>query len=586
MGTSSLSKNNSHPLRQGKIEEKVKKLLSRMTLDEKVGQMTQAERRYLTYKDDIKKYYLGSLLSSGGSAPKNNQPDVWADMYDKFQSIALQTRLKIPLLYGIDAVHGHNAVVGAVIFPHNIGLGCTRNLNLVKEAARITAKEVAGTGINWTFAPCVAVSRNDRWGRTYEGFGETPELVKIMAEAAVKGYQGSSLANNTSILACAKHYLGDGGTANGKDRGDTQIDEKELRSIHLQSYISSIKAGVGSIMVSYNSWNGEKCHGNKYLITDILKNDLGFNGIVVSDWKGIDELIGDYKYKILTAINAGIDLVMVPEIYESFYFRLKKLVEEGEIPMSRIDDAVIRILRIKYLMGLFDNPFTDRNLTQMIGLKEHREVARQCVRETLVLLKNNNNLLPLSKNIKHIHVAGVKADDIGNQCGGWTITWQGESGDITPGTTILKAIQQTVSPDTKVTFSSNGMGAEGAEVGIAVIGETPYAEFKGDSDNLKLVKEDISVIDNLKKAGIPVMVILLSGRPLIIESELPKMDALIAAWLPGTEGQGVTDVLFGDYKPTGRLSYSWPRTMNQVHINVGDDLYNPLFEYGFGLTYS
>ncbi len=585
METSGNSKNSSGTLIQKGIEEKVKELLSRMTLDEKVGQMTQVEHRYLTYKDDIKNYYLGSLLNSGGSAPVKNDPETWADMYYRYQSIALKTRLKIPLLYGVDAVHGHGNLKGATIFPHNIGLGCTRNPGLVEEAARITSKEVRGTGLNWTFAPCMAVPRNIRWGRTYEGFDETPELVKIMGEAAIKGYQGKDLADGTSVLACAKHYLGDGATTEGIDRGDTGVDEKELRSIHLPGYIQSIKAGVGSIMISYSSWKGERCHANKYLITDVLKNELGFNGIVVSDWKGIDDLVGNYKDKVLAAVNAGIDIVMVSEIYESFYFRLKSLVEEGEIPVSRIDDAVTRILRIKYLMGLFDNPFTDSKLTQKIGSEEHRKVARQCVRESLVLLKNDNNLLPLSKDLKHIHIAGRKADDIGSQCGGWTIAWQGKCGDITHGTTILKAIQQTVSPATKVSFSSNGADAVNAEIGIAVIGEDPYAEFIGDRDNLELTGEDISIIDNLKKAGIPVVVIILSGRPLIIESELPKMDAVIAAWLPGTEGQGIADILFGDYKPNGKLSCSWPKTMDQVNMKVGNDIYNPLFEYGYGLTY-
>lgn len=565
------------------IDQRVADLLSRMTLDEKIGQMTQADRQYFQNEADITTHALGSLLSGGGSAPQNNSPAGWANMYDRFQSRALATRLRIPLIYGIDAVHGHNNVKGAVIFPHNIGLGCTRNPELVQEAARITAKEVAGTGIDWTFAPCIAVPQDERWGRTYEGFGETPELTRLMSAAAVRGFQGDSLSHRESILACAKHFVGDGGTVGGDDQGDTRIDEATLRAIHLPGYIAAIENNVGSIMASFSSWNGQKMHGNYYLLTTVLKEELGFKGFVVSDWAGIDQLPGDYASDIETSINAGIDMVMVPDKYQTFISTLKSLVQQGKVTQERIDDAVRRILRIKFQLGLFERPYTDRSLTSQIGSAEHRAVARECVRQSLVVLKKKDKILPLPKNNIKIHVAGKNANDLGNQCGGWTISWQGASGQITTGTTILEAIQQAV-PGATISYSLDGSGASGADMGIVVIGETPYAEGQGDRSDLNLSKADIAAVRNVKHAGLPVIVILVSGRPLILTPILHFCDALIAAWLPGTEGQGVADVLFGDVPPNGRLSHSWPKTMSQIPINYGDPNYDPLFEYGHGIT--
>lgn len=584
-------------------DRQAQELLSRMTLEEKIGQMTQAEQDALKDRDDIEKYFLGSLLSGGSSDPKaGNSLEAWTNLYDSLQARALKTRLAIPILYGIDAVHGHSNVLGATVFPHNIGLGCTRNPRLVERAARVTAEEVRATGIQWTFAPCVTVPRDERWGRTYEGFGEAPELARTLGEAAVRGFQRNDLSNPLSILACAKHYVGDGGTAMGTgsfeqpvtkkhllDQGDTRVSEKELREIHMQGYVSTVRAGVGSIMPSYSSWNGVKVSAQKKLLTDILKNELGFQGFLISDYNAIDQITPDYKRAIEISINAGMDMVMVPTKYREFFTLLKELVNEGRVPMSRIDDAVRRILRVKFAMGLMDknrSQLADRSLHKTFGSAEHRQVARECVRESLVLLKNARRTLPLSKRLARIHVGGKCADDIGNQCGGWTIDWQGRSGNVTTGgTTILKAIQSTVSPAAKVTFSKDGTGAEGASVGIVVIGETPYAEGVGDREDLSLVPEDVIAIDNMKRAGIPVVVVLISGRPMIINQALERSDAFIAAWLPGTEGQGVADVLFGDYKPTGKLSVSWPRSMAQIPINVGDKTYDPLFKYGFGLTY-
>jgi beta-glucosidase len=584
-------------------DRQARALLAQMTLEEKIGQMTQAEQDALKDVNDIQKYFLGSVFSGGGSDPKaGNSLVAWTDMCDGYQEHALKTRLGIPLLYGADAVHGHNNVLGAVLFPHNVGLGCTRSPKLVESAARVTSEEVRATGVNWTFAPCVAVPRDERWGRTYEGFGEAPELARTLGEAAVRGLQRDDLGDPLSVLACAKHYVGDGGTTIGTagfanregqhllDQGDTQLSEADLRKIHLQGYISTVKAGVGSIMPSYNSWNGVKVSGSRRLLTGILKQELGFQGFLISDYNALNQISKDFKEAIGISINAGMDMAMVPSDYQHFYNLLLELVKEGKVPMARIDDAVTRILRVKFAMGLMNknrSPLADRRLHKTFGSAKHRQVARECVRQSLVLLKNEKRTLPLSKKLARIHVGGKSADDIGNQCGGWTIDWQGKSGDVTPGgTTILKAIQNTVSPATKVTFSKDGSDAGGADVGILVIGETPYAEGFGDRDDLALAAEDLTAINNMKQAGIPVVVVLFSGRPMIINDALGHCDAFVAAWLPGTEGQGVADVLFGDYKPTGKLSCSWPRSMAQIPINVGDKNYDPLFKYGFGLTFA
>jgi beta-glucosidase len=578
----------------------VKALLSRMTLEEKIGQMIQANSASLKDPSDVEKLFLGSILSGGSSDPKNGNSLIdWTDHYDSFQSRTQSTRLRIPILYGIDAVHGHSNVLGAVIFPHNIGLGCSRKPELVERAARITAIETRATGINWTFAPCVTVPRDERWGRSYEGFGETPELARMLGEAAVRGYQGKDLSDSSSVLACAKHWIGDGGTKYGTgrklradlqilDRGDVLLTERELRDIHMAGYVSAIKAGVGTIMPSYSSWNGVKCSGSKRLLTEILKEELKFDGFLISDYDAIDEMPGDYKTQIETSTNAGMDMFMVSAQYRELYALLLELVRENRVAMMRIDDAVTRILRVKFAMGLMDagrSHLADRKLHASFGSAAHRQVARECVRASLVLLKNEKRVVPVSKNLKRIHVAGKSADDIGNQCGGWTISWQGKSGNQTSGgTTILKAIKETVSPQTMITYSQDGANAAGADLGIVVIGETPYAEWQGDRQTLELSEEDIAVVDKMKQAGMPLLIVLISGRPLIIDKVIDKADAFVAAWLPGTEGLGVTDVLFGDFKPIGRLSFSWPRSMAQIPINAGDKNYDPLFKYGFGLT--
>ncbi|HCC69975.1 MAG TPA: hypothetical protein DEQ09_02310 [Bacteroidales bacterium] len=564
------------------IDQKVDSLLSLMTLDEKIGQMAQAERGSLENLSDISYYNIGSILSGGGSAPSENKVSAWADMYDLFQEEALKTRLGIPIIYGIDAVHGHNNVYGTVIFPHNIGLGCTRNSNLVRAVNQVTAREVAATGIDWTFSPCIAVPRDERWGRTYEGFGESPEIQKQMAAASVYGLQGSDLSHPETILACAKHYVGDGGTTKGEDQGNTQVTEEELRSVHLAGYMDAINAGVGSIMASYNSWNGKKLHGHDYLLSDILKDELGFEGFVVSDWKGVDQIDEDYRTAVKRAINAGIDMVMVPDRYIYFISILKDLVQNNEVPIDRIDDAVRRILKQKFLLNLFGQPLADRSLASTVGSAEHRSVGRQAVRESMVLLSARDDALPLEKSGQRILVAGKRADDIGAQCGGWTISWQGSNGDITAGTTILEGIQE-ISENSEIVYSPTGSYNGEADIAVAVIGEDPYAEGEGDRTTLRLKQEDVNMVRNLKQKGLKVITILISGRPMIIGDVLPYSDAFAVAWLPGTEGSGIADILFGDYQPAGKLNHSWPAYMDQIPINVGDTDYYPLFSYGYGL---
>jgi beta-glucosidase len=566
--------------------------LSQMTLDEKIGQMTQANKNALTTPSDITTYSLGSLLSGGGEGPNGSGGTAteWANMYDNFQGYALQTRLKIPLIYGVDAVHGHNNVYGAVIFPHHLGMGATRNMALVQQADQVTRDEVLGTGIDWVFAPCVCVPRDDRWGRTYEGYSEDPTLVSSMDVASIKGFQGAGLSP-TTVMATAKHYIADGGTKFGTgdsgyliDQGDAQITEAELRAIHLPPYQSAVQNGVGSVMISYSSWNGLKDHGNQYLITTVLKGELGFQGIVISDWAGIDQLPGDYASDVRTAINAGIDMVMVPSNYKTFISTLRTEVNAGRIPMSRIDNAVTRILNAKFALGLFNQPYTDRTYTAQVGSPAHRAVARQAVRESLVLLKNNG-VLPLSKTgIYKIVVGGSHINNLGYQVGGWSISWQGASGSTTVGTTFLQAIQATVG--SSVTIQNVGTRTKGnysGDVGIVAIGETPYAEGRGDSSTLAVSGANAAQVTDICSRVTQCVVILFSGRPLIINAQLNQANAFVAAWLPGTEGAGITDVLFGDYGFVGKLPLTWPNAVTQEPINSGDGQ-TGLFPFGYGIT--
>ncbi|MFI5614634.1 glycoside hydrolase family 3 protein [Amycolatopsis sp. NPDC051903] len=570
------------------VAVRVADLLKRMSLDDKLGQMMQAERLGVQSPADVTNARLGSLLSGGSSQPTPNTPQTWADMYDGFQKAALATPLGIPLLYGVDAVHGHNGVYGATVFPHNIGLGASRDPKLVEKIGRATAEEVSGTGIDWDFAPCLCVARNDRWGRTYESFGEVPQLATEMT-SIITGLQGHSLGGPASVLATAKHYVGDGGTTGGVNEGNTQLSEQELRAIHLPPFKEAVKRGVGSVMVSYSSWNDVKLHANKYLVTDVLKKELGFDGIVVSDYNGVDKIDGQTGFtpdEVEASINAGIDMVMVPYDWQKFIDTLRTLVQQGKVPMSRIDDANRRILTKKFELGLFEHPLTDRRYLSAIGSQAHRDLARQAVRESQVLLKNSNDVLPLDKSRNKIFVAGKSADDIGNQAGGWTVGWQGTSGPVIPGTTILQGIENTVKSSSTVTFSKDGSGIDKSyDVAVAVVGETPYAETKGDRPgDLGLDATDLATLQKLHDAGVPTVVVLVSGRPLDIAKQLPDWAGLIESWLPGSEGQGVADVLFGDYNPTGKLPVTWMRSADQQPINVGDGK-PALFPFGYGLRY-
>ena len=604
------------------IPQRVDDLLSRMTLKEKIGQMALVDRQFLRSPEDIREYGLGAILSGGGSVPRENTPDGWADMYDKFQRQALSTRLGIPILYGLDAVHGHNNLKDATIFPHNIGLGATRDPALVEAIARATAQEMVGTGIRWNFAPCLAVPQDIRWGRTYEGFSENPALVAELGAAAVRGYQAGPMDSPTWVLATPKHWIGDGGTERGRDRGDTRLPLEELVRIHGLPYTAAIDAGAQVIMASFSSWNGEKVHGSHKLLTELLREDprFGFTGLVLSDWGAIYQLPGSRLEQTKKAIMAGIDMVMIPDDYRSFISEMLQLVQMGEIPESRIDEAVRRILTIKFRMGLFEDPFAHRDYQSVIRSEAHLELARSAVQKSLVLLKNEDDVLPIGTKVRHIHITGRLADDIGAQCGGWTLTWQGVRGNVLAGTSIRQAITSAAEErGIRVTYSptSGGEDQHEADLIIAVIGEEPYAEFKGDRFSLKLSRGEIQLLEDLAQGKAPVVVILLSGRPMVITEQLPLMDAMIAAWLPGTEAQGIADVLFGDVHPSGRLPFTWPRSDEQIPIHLDGDLGRlwtqeeamakgygvtdaeardlgldpreldtlPLFPYGFGLGY-
>ena len=581
--------------------ERAADLVGRMTLAEKVGQMTQVEKNSIAAKD-ITRLFIGSLLSGGSGYPEPNTPGRWLDMVNGFQGRALDSRLGIPLLYGVDAVHGHSAVAGATVFPHQIGLGAANDPDLVRRIGEATAAEMAATGLHWNFAPVVAVPQDIRWGRTYEAYGEDTALASSLAAAYVKGLQAGG------ILATPKHYVADGGTAFGSsktviikpyllDQGDARIDEATLRRVHLPPYQAAIEAGAQSIMVSFSSWNGEKMHGNHYLLTDLLKGELGFKGFLVSDWQATEQLPGGYHDQIVTAINAGVDMVMVPYDYHTFIANLTGAVNAGEVPVSRIDDAVRRILTVKFALGLFDKPLPDESRLAQVGSADHRGLAREAVRKSVVLLKNDGATLPLSKETPLIFVAGRGANDIGIQSGGWTIEWQGHEGAITTGTTLLEGIRQAAAPTARVEYDPLGTfggvkDASGqpaiADVGIALVAERPYAEGVGDSKDLALPSEDIAAFNELASRSRKVVLVILSGRPVMISDLLPAADAVIAAWLPGSEGRGVADVIFGDVPFTGKLSYTWPRSVTQLPFDFGNlgsgGCDAPLFPRGYGLT--
>jgi beta-glucosidase len=595
------------------VEKRVADLLGRMTLADKIGQMTQAERGAVTADPSlVTQLRLGSVLSGGGSVPTPNTPAAWVAMVNSFQRAALATPLGIPMIYGVDAVHGHGNVYGATVFPHNIGLGATRDPRLVEQVYRATAAEVRATGIPWDFAPCVCVSRDERWGRAYESFGEDPNLV-IRMRTAVDGLRAGG------VLPTVKHYAGDGDTEYGTGNGDFTIDQgitvtsrRDFERIDLAPYKAVIDNRALTVMPSFSSvdWtedgvgNPTKMHGSRELITGTLKGRLGFDGFVISDWEGIHQLPdptapagspAPTAGQVRDGVNAGIDMFMEPNTAARFEELLTAEVQAGRVPVSRIDDAVRRILRVKFQIGLFEHPYaSDANIGQ-VGSTPHRALARQAVAESQVLLKNSGNLLPLSRGSR-LYVAGRNADDIGNQAGGWTIDWQGRSGDTIPGTTILDGIRAAAP---KVTFSADASAPIGEhDIGVVVVGETPYAEGFGDvggpvcswctepqhePKSLTLQPGDRAVIDKVCAAAAKCVVLIVSGRPQVITDQLGTIDALVASWLPGSEGAGVADVLFGRAPFTGRLPVSWPRSAGQVPINIGDKIYQPLYPYGYGL---
>jgi len=591
------------------IEAKVSELLATMTLEQKVAQMIQPEIRDISV-EDMRRYGFGSYLNGGGAFPNNNKhstPADWINLAEQMYQASIDDSLDgstIPTMWGTDAVHGHNNVIGATLFPHNIGLGAANNPELIEKIAQVTATEVMVTGIDWVFAPTVATVRDDRWGRTYEGYSEDPEIVKAYAGAIVKGLQGKAgedFLGDNRVISTVKHFLGDGGTAGGIDQGNNLASEQELFNIHAQGYVGGLTAGAQSVMASFNSWQGDKVHGNKYLMTDVLKNKMGFDGFVVGDWNGHGQVKGCSNDNCPMAANAGLDIFMVPtDAWKPLMENTIGQVRAGIIPQSRIDDAVARILRVKLRAGLFDKSspakrsFSGR--TELIGHQDHREVARQAVRESLVLLKNKADILPLSPKL-NILVAGDGADNIGKQSGGWSITWQGTNNtndDFPGGTSIYDGLaEQVKASGGSIALSEDGSYKEKPDVAIVVFGEEPYAEGQGDRDSLEYQagnKKDQALLRSLKAKGIPVVSVFISGRPMWVNAELNASDAFVAAWLPGSEGLAIADVLLTDasgevqYDFTGRLSFSWPKSDDQV-VNRFDKDYQPLLPYGFGLSY-
>ena len=595
------------------LEARLEDLLARMTLDEKIGQMTQVEKNSIR-PGDITKYFIGSILSGGGGYPPENTPQGWYAMVEGFQKEALNTRLRIPVLYGVDAVHGHGNLLNATIFPHNIGLGAANNPELMEKIGRATAEEMLATGIPWNFAPVVAVVQDIRWGRVYEGYGEKSSLVSSLGTAYLRGLQDLTTNDDPApgqsifVLATPKHFIGDGATIWGSsrtenyklDQGNMQVPESVVHDLFLPPYQSTVEAGAMSIMASFSSWKGTKLHARQDLLTGVLKHELGFQGFIVSDWQAMDQIYpDDYYASIVTSVNAGVDMNMVPYDYTKFIDTMKQAVTQGDIPEARIDDAVRRILRVKFALGLFEHPMPDPKYQATIRSRDHLELARQAVRESLVLLKNDANVLPLDKATSVIFVAGEAANDIGFQSGGWTLEWQGKVGNYNEGTTILSGIRATVGTNTRVEFNPQGdfsefRVSEGrplvADVGVVVIGEKPYTEGVGDQADIALTERESSLIAAMREHSKAVVVILISGRPRVITEQLPLAEAWVAAWLPGTEGAGVADVLFGDYPFTGKLSYSWPRSNDQLPLNINNAADKTgceaaLFPFGYGLSY-
>ena len=581
------------------IEAQVENLVEAMSLEDKVAQMIQAEIKFIK-PSDLAEFPLGSVLNGGGSFPQDNKQakaEDWVKLADEYYESSLQFGMRIPLIWGTDAVHGHNNVFGATIFPHNIGLGATRNPQLIKNIARATTKEVLATGLDWVFAPTLAVVRDDRWGRTYEGYSEDPEVVKTYASKMIEGMQGDNLEEDF-LIATAKHFIGDGGTLDGVDQGNNTSTEAELIRIHAQGYFSALAAGAQTVMASFNSWHGQKIHGYQYLLTDVLKKKMGFDGFVIGDWNGHGQVDGCRNDSCAQAINSGVDMLMAPEDWKQLFYNTIGQVKSGEISIERINDAVTRILRVKMRYGLFERgaPSTRKYAgdQSILGQDEHREIAKQAVRESLVLLKNKHSILPLSVN-QEVLVTGSGANNIPKQCGGWSLTWQGtgnSNSDFPGATSILDGIRAKV--ESRGGRVSTDLNSSQAAIAIVVFGEEPYAEGQGDIKNLHYGEkyiEDLELLKRLKSKGIKTISVFITGRPLWVNSEINASDAFVVAWLPGSEGDAIADLLFKPssnekaYDFKGKLSFSWPNTASQTSLNRGSAS-EALFPYGYGLNLS
>ena len=569
------------------LEQKVEALLKQMTLDEKIGQMSQIRHFEENADAHVSEKFIGSIIHTQGPIPGKSAKE-WQKRFIELQKKALATRLRIPLLFGVDAVHGQNTFEGATIFPHNIGLGATNNEELVYEIAKITALESQATGFNWVFSPCVAIPYSEKWGRVYEAFSESTEITKKLTKASIKGLQGI-LADASTVMATAKHFVGDGATDYGVEGGETSLSDAEIHRYLLPPYKVAVQEKVGAVMASFNSINGISMHNHKVLITDTLKIGMKFDGIVLSDWKAYSRFNG------IEVVNAGVDVLMaVDGDLNDFQEGLKKAVQEKIVSIERIDDAVRRILRQKFRLGLFEKPFPDTTLISKIGIKKHREIAKKAVRESLVLLKNDNQVLPISKEIKKIVVVGEHANNAGLQSGGWTVNWQGSTENYKGATTILEGIKKQ-SKGTVVYDKNATENHSDADLAIIVVGEIPYAEFFGDIGHesnqlrLNLTEDHQQYIKTYTEKGIKTLVILISGRPLVVTNEINKSNAFVAAWLPGSEGEGIAEVLFGDYNFKGKLPHSWPKKLNDYEYKYGPNFWDktlkPLYEFGFGMTY-
>lgn len=591
------------------VEAFVADLVSRMSLEEKVGQIIQADISSVT-PELAAQYHLGSVLNGGNSGPGGDNfapPEAWLALADEYYNASTDTSdggVGIPIIWGTDAVHGHSNIVGATLFPHNIGLGAANDTDLIRRIGQITALEIRATGQDWTFAPTLAVVQNDTWGRTYEGYSEHPEIVARLSGPMVEGLQGTAESDGflgaDAVVATAKHWVGDGGTDRGIDQGDTRASEAEMRDIHAAGYPPAIAAGVQTVMASFNSWHGVKMHGNGAMLTDVLVDRMGFDGFVVGDWEGHGQIAGCEPENCPEALLAGVDMYMASGSWQGLYESLLTQVRDGTIPMERLDEAVTRILRVKARAGLFDGVAPSQRPHagnfDLIGSDEHRRVAREAVRSSLVLLKNDDGILPLDPTT-NVLLSGYGADNIQMQSGGWTINWQGEgltNENFPDAQSVFDGFAEAfTAAGGTATLSADGSYTDRPDIAVVVFGEEPYAEFVGDRDYVDFTDEmGLELLRRFQADGIPTIAIFMSGRPLWVNRELNASDAFVAAWLPGSEGGGIADVLVGDangevrHDFTGRLSYSWPRRADQTVLNPWDDGYDPLFAYGYGLSYA